>query len=136
MKAMLLMTGAMVAFAGTAAADVDTTGKDLDQFAHSAAQEIAGAREVVGHDSDGHAKWAGVWMDKEKACPNGRLGPDGKRVLTEGGRFAADHGGRLILYAPRANAPVMEREAKEVATKIVVRGNDMVGDHCYLVIGK
>ena len=107
--------------------------KDLDQFAHSAAKGVPGAREVVG---EGQAKWAGVWMDKELTCPNGRLGADGQRLLAEGGRYAAGHDANLILYAPRANAPTMEREARTLAANIKVRGNDMIGDHCYLVIQK
>lgn len=134
MNARHWLLGMMVTVAGLAHADMDVTGQNLDQFARTSAQTLPGARESVPRGTDGTVKWAGVWVNREQACPNGRLGDDGRRLIAEGGRFAKDHGAHLILFAPRADAAVMERDAKLAAVKIEVRANDLIGEHCYLVI--
>jgi len=73
-------------------------------------------------------------MEKKQACPNGHLGDDGRRLVARGGRFAVEHGARLILFAPRADASAMERDTTTTGTKVEVRANDQIGEHCYLVI--
>jgi len=73
-------------------------------------------------------------MEKKQACPNGHLGDDGRRLVARSGRFAAEHGARLILFAPRADMPAMERDATMTGTRVEARANDQIGEHCYLVI--
>jgi len=54
--------------------------------------------------------------------------------VAAGGRFAGDHGARLILFTPRADAPAVGRDARGAAEKIDVLSNDLIGEHCYLVM--
>lgn len=133
MNTRLWLFGMALSVAGPVLADADASGKDLDRFAQAQARGIPGAHEVVA-GGDGQVQWAGVWMDSQQACPNGRLGEDARRLVADGGRFAGDHDARLILYAPRADAPTVGREARAMAARVEVRGNDQIGEHCYLVI--
>lgn len=127
------LLGIALAAAVPALADMDLAGKDLADFAQFQARRIPGAREVVAGGNDGRVKWAGVWMDSKEACPYGQLSEGVRRLVADSGRFAADHDVRLILYAPRADAPRLGREVRKAAP-MEVRGNDQIGEHVYLVI--
>lgn len=127
--------GVMVAAtSGAVIADVDVSGKEFARFVRIQAQGIPGSHVSVGRNGDGAVKWAGIWMKRDLACTNGGLSNDGRHLMEESSRFAADHDARLILFAPSADASAMVRETQRVMAKVEVRGNDMMGEHCYLVI--
>ncbi len=109
---------------------------DMEEVARGMAQSLPGARIAVGRDGQGQAKWAGIWMDEKQACDQGRLNPEGQRILQAAQRYSRDNGARLTLFIPPENEPAVRREVAEIAPEAAVKPNALIGRHCYLVIVK
>ncbi len=109
---------------------------DVEEVVRGMAQSVPDARNSVGRDAQGQAKWAGIWMDEKQVCDQGKLNPAGQRVVQAGQRYARDNGARLTLFTPPESEQVVRRDMAEIAPEATVRRNTMIGRHCYLVISK
>lgn len=134
MRMFLLLLGSLTLFSQPSLADAGTRGDELDRLVRTLAQSVPGAHEVVARDAENRVKWAGVWLDEERACPRGRLSDASRQLVREGGEYARTHDGRLRLYAPSQAAAGIGRDALAESASVEVKANDLIGKHCYLVI--
>ena len=109
---------------------------DVMAVAQGLALSVQGARSAAGRDAQGQVKWAGVWMDENQVCDQGKLNPAGQRVVQAGQRYVHDNGARMTLFTPPESAPSIGREMAGIAPEAVVQPNALIGRHCYLVISK
>ncbi len=109
---------------------------EVEDVVRGMAQSVQDARGVAGKYLQGQVKWAGVWMEERQVCDQGKLNPTGQRIVQAGQRYSHDSGARLTLFTPPESEPAVRRDVAEIAPEVTVRGNAMIGHHCYLVISK
>ncbi len=109
---------------------------DMAEVVQVMAQSVQDSTSSVGRDAQGQAKWAGIWMDEQQVCDQGKLNPAGQRIVQAGQRYSRDNGAKLTLFTPSESEQAVRRDMAELAPEAMVRRNALIGRHCYLVISK